>query len=229
MDLGLENKVALVTGAGSQTGFGKGIALSLAKEGCDIIVADVNLEKAKQTVTEVEAVGRNAIALQADITSDEEVNDLVKAGLNRFGKIDILVNNTGRVTTPAAIEATEDDWHININTNLKSAWYCIKAVLPGMIERNGGKIISLVSSSAVKGFSTASLHSAANAGIIGLTKALAPEVGYAGINVNAVMIPDPDSIDINAPEQQDIANVVIFLASDAARDLTSQIMLGDKW
>jgi len=229
MDLGLKNKVALVTGAGSQIGFGKGIALSLGKEGCDVIVVDIDLEAAKKTATELEALGRNAIALKADITSSEEVNAMVKAGLDKFGRIDILVNNTGRARMSPFTEATEEDWHINIDSNLKGTWYCCQAVLPQMLERKSGNIISLSSTTAVRGLSQASLYSAANAAVIGMTKALAPEVGFAGINVNVVMVPGMDDVDSSAPEQQDIANVVVFLASNAASDLTSQTMLTGAW
>ena len=262
MDLGLENKVALVTGAGSQTGFGKGISLALAKEGCDVIVADVNLEGAKQTVTEVEASGRKAIALKVDITSSDEVNKLVKAGLEEFGKIDILVNNAGRVTIPVAAEATEDDWHINIGINLKGTWNCTKAVLPGMIARKNGKIVSLAS--VIRNNFLTSLRTvagdegpfrsgstlclAAKAGIIGLTRSLAAEVGPYGINVNAIVPGLGDTglyteLGGLAPEAKngfastapirrlttpdDIGKAVAFLTSDAAEDITGQTIQVD--
>jgi 3-oxoacyl-[acyl-carrier protein] reductase len=229
MDLDLKNKVALVTGAGSKTGFGKSISLALAKEGCDVIVADADLEGAKQTAAEIEALGRNAIALKANIANSEEVDAMVKAGLDKFSKIDILVNNDGRNRTSPFIEATEEDWSINVDTNLKGTWHCMKAVLPQMIERKSGNIISLASSIGIKGIPQAALYGAAKAGIIGMTKALAPEVGFMGINVNVVMVPGMDDFDSGAPEQQDIANVVVFLASDAASDLTSQTMLTGAW
>jgi len=229
MDLGLKNKVALVTGAGSQTGFGKSIALSLGKEGCDVIVVDIDLEGAKKTAAELEASGCRALALKADITSAEEVDKMVKAGLDEFGKIDILVNNAGRARTSPFTEATEEDWHANIDTNLRAMWYCCRAVLPQMIERNSGNIISLSSTTAVRGLPQASLYSAANAAVIGMTKALAPEVGHKGINVNVVMVPGMNDVDSNAPEQGDIANMVVFLASNAASDFTSQTMLTGAW
>ena len=95
MDLGLKDRVALVTGAGSPIGFGKATALTLAKEGCDIIANDINGEEAEQTAAEVRALGRRAIAIKADVTRSAEVNEMVKKGLAEFGKIDILVNNAG--------------------------------------------------------------------------------------------------------------------------------------
>jgi NAD(P)-dependent dehydrogenase (short-subunit alcohol dehydrogenase family) len=229
MDLGLKNKVALVTGAGSQKGFGKSIALALAKEGCDVIVADADLKGAKQTAAEIEALGHNAIALKANISNSEEVNNMVKAGLDKFGRIDILVNNVGSARMSSCTEATEEDWRANIDVTLKGAWYCCQAVLPQMLERQSGNIICLSSTPAVRGLSQASLYSAANTGVIGMVKALAPEVGFKGINVNVIMVPGMNDVDSNAPEQQDIANVVVFLVSNAASDLTSQTMLTGAW
>jgi NAD(P)-dependent dehydrogenase (short-subunit alcohol dehydrogenase family) len=229
MDLGLKNKVALVTGGGGQTGLSKSIALYLGKEGCHVIVVDKDLEGAKKTAAELKALGGDALALQADVTNRGEVDAAVKAGLGKYGKIDILVNNAGRARMAAFTETTEEDWHINIDTHLKGMWHCCKAVIPHMIERKSGSIISLSSTTAVRGLPKASLYSAGNAAIIGMTKALAPEVGFAGISVNVVMVPDMDDVDSSAPEQQDIANVVAFLASEVAGDITSQTMLTGAW
>jgi len=262
MDLGLKNKVALVTGAGSQIGFGKGITLCLGKEGCDVIVVDIDLEGAKKTAAELEALGRNAIALKADITSSQEVDAMVKAGLDKFGKIDILVNNAGKARTPTLVEATEEDWHINVDVNLKGTWHCCRAVLPQMLERKNGKIVnvssvikySFVSSvrSMVKTGHPArtgsTLYLAAKAGIIGLTRSLAAEVGPSGINVNAIVPGLGDTglytelgglapmikefFSSNAPMRrlttpQDIGNTVVFLVSDNASDITGQTIQVD--
>jgi 3-oxoacyl-[acyl-carrier protein] reductase len=262
MDLGLENKVALITGAGSQIGFGKGIALSLAKEGCDIIVADVNIEGAKQTVAEVAGLGQEAIACKVDITNGDEVNNTVKAGLDRFGKIDILVNNAGKVTIPVAAEATEDDWDINVGINLKGTWNCSKAVLTGMIARKNGKIVSMasvvrnnfltslrtVAGDEVPFRSGSTLYLAAKAGIIGLTRSLAAEVGPYGINVNAIvpglgdtglytelggLAPEAkNGFALSAPIRRlttpdDIGKAVVFLVSSAADDITGQTIQVD--
>jgi 3-oxoacyl-[acyl-carrier protein] reductase len=229
MDVSLKNKVAIVSGAGSQTGFGRGIALALGKEGCNVIVVDMDLEGAKKTAAELKTLGRDVIALKADVTSSEEVNAMVKAGMAKFGKIDILVNNIGRTRMSPFTETTEEDWNINVDTQLKGMWYCCKAVLPHMLERKNGRIISLASTPAVRGLPGASLYSAGNTAIIGMTKALAPEVGFAGISVNVVMVPGTDDVDSNSPEQQDIANVVVFLASEAGSDITSQTMLTGAW
>ena len=129
MDLGLKGKVALVTGAGSQKGFGKAIAVTLAKEGCDIIVCDVDLEGAKQTAAEVKALARKAIALKADVTNSVEVNDSIKAALAEFGKINILVNNAGAITPlKSFVEKTEAEYNLDIDLNLKGTINVTKAV-----------------------------------------------------------------------------------------------------
>ncbi|UCD08026.1 MAG: SDR family NAD(P)-dependent oxidoreductase, partial [Dehalococcoidales bacterium] len=136
MDLDLKDKVALITGAGSQIGFGKGMAMALAKEGVDIIVCDMDLEGAEKTAEDVRETGRKAIALKMDITSTDDVKQGVEAALREFGKIDILINNAGVGTTPLPfVESTEKDWDININVNLRGTMNVTKAVLPQMIER----------------------------------------------------------------------------------------------
>ena len=178
MDLGLQGKVALVTGAGSQKGFGKGIALTLAKEGCDIIAADKDFEGVKQTVAEIEALGRRAMAFKTDVSISAEVIEMVSAALAGFGRIDILVNNAGVGSTPKPfIEKTEADWDNDININLKGVLYCTKAVLGQMISRKSGKIINIASGAGLTGLAGRSTYSAAKGGVIAFTKALAKEVG----------------------------------------------------
>jgi NAD(P)-dependent dehydrogenase (short-subunit alcohol dehydrogenase family) len=262
MNLGLKSKVALVTGAGSQIGFGKGIAFCLAKEGCDVIVVDMNLEGAQKTVAELKASGYKALALKADITSAEEVDKMVKAGLDEFGKIDILINNAGKVSIPTLVEATEEDWHINVDINLKGTWHCCRAVLPQMLERKSGKIVNVSSvirynfESSVRTMVEAgspsrtgsTMYLAAKAGIIGLTRSLAAEVGPSGVNVNAIVPGLGDtglytelgglapvvkqSFESSAPMRrmttpQDIGNAVVFLVSDAAGNITGQTIQVD--
>jgi 3-oxoacyl-[acyl-carrier protein] reductase len=242
MDLGLQGKVAMVTGAGSQIGFGKAIALALARDGCDIIATDIDLEGTQKTVAEVEALGRKAMALKADVTNSDEVNAMVKTALEKFGRIDILVNNAGTAKSVSLTDATEEHWHINVDINLKGTWYCTKAVLPQMLERKSGKIVNLSSGAARIGFVNSSLYCAAKAGIMGLTRALAAEVGPSGINVNGIAPGMSDTsfqIAIGATPKdkeffismvplrrlttpQDIANMVVFLVSDAASDITGQ-------
>src|SRR4030042_4906179 len=167
MDLGLKNKVAIVTGAGSQIGFGKGIALALAKEGCDLVIADLDLEGAKKTAAEIIALKRQAIAVKVNITKLSEVNDMVKTSLDKFGKVDILVNNAGTSTKPKPfLEMTEAEWDLDINTNLRGVLNCTKAILPHMLSRKYGKVINISSGVAVTGMPTEPVYAAAKAGII---------------------------------------------------------------
>ena len=245
MDLGLKGKVALVTGAGSQIGFGKGIVLTLAKEGCDIIVGDIDLKGAEQTAAEVKALGRKAIALKADVTSSAEVNDMVKAALAQFGRIDILVNNAGIGTPPKPfVESTEAEWDLGININLRAVMNCTKAVLPHMISRKSGKIVSMSSVAGLAGTPTGTIYGAAKAGVVNFTAGLALEVAESGINVNCIApglgatgfhpasgFP-PEYIEnvkkmaaagkTTTPEE--IGNTVAFLVSDVSKRITGQCL-----
>jgi len=245
MDLGLEGKVALITGTGSQIGFGKYIALTLAKEGCDIIGTDKDMEGANQTAAEVEALGRKSIALKADVTSSAEVNEMVKAALAKFGKIDILVNNAG-AGSPAKpfIDKTEEDWNFDLDLNVKGVFNCTKAVLPNMIERRSGKIVIMSSGAGKCGLPYHSTYSAAKGASIAFTKALALEVIDFGINVNCIApnIGDTNflvhskinreffkqAIEITpakrATTPQDVANAVAFLASDVSSYILGQAL-----
>ncbi len=250
MDLGLKDRIALVTGAGSQTGFGKGIALTLAVEGCDIIILDKDLEGARKTAAEVKALGRRAIAFEVDLTRSSEVNNAVDVALEEFGRIDILVNNAGQATPPKPFsEKTESEWDPDIDINLRSVLICTKAVLPQMLERKSGKIINTSSGVATMGLANSSIYSAAKAGVVAFTKSLAKEVIASGINVNSVSpgigdtgflrssnvlksveTPPEFTKHVNAdiPDgrmttPQDIGNMVAFLASDVSSDIVGQV------
>jgi NAD(P)-dependent dehydrogenase (short-subunit alcohol dehydrogenase family) len=250
MDLGLKGKVALVTGAGSQTGFGKGIALTLAKEGCSVIVIDKDFEGAQKTAAEIERLGREALALIADVTSSAEVNSAVKTALAKFGQIDILVNNAGASTPPKPFaEKTEEEWEPDIKLNLKAVFICTKAVLPQMLERKSGKIINISSGVGTMGLANSSIYSAAKAGVMAFTKALAKEVIGKGINVNSVSPGLGDTgflrsskvlktaetppefikhVNMDIPvgrmtTPQDIGSMVAFLASDVSSDIVGQV------
>ncbi len=243
MELGLKDKVALVTGAGSQIGFGKAIALTLAKEGCDIVIGDINMEGAEQTAAEVKALGRKAITAKADIRNNDEVQAMAKTALEQMGRIDILVNNAG--TPGAAPPGTEESWDLSVNINFKGTWYVTNAVIPHMRERKSGKIINFSSGVARSGIG--GLYSAAKEAVIGLTKTWARELGPLGINVNGIAPGMGDTgfqiLAHATPEQkenykatvpmrrltmpQDIANTVAFLASDVSADITGQTIQVD--
>ena len=248
MELGLEGKVALVTGAGSPVGFGWGIALTLAKYGCDVAVNDIDLEGVKKTAGDIEALGRKAMAIKADVTKVTEVKDMVKKALEQFGRIDILVNNAGRTTTPTPfVETPEQNWETVFNLNIYGVFHCSKAVLPQMIERKSGKIINIASGAGISGMPRCVHYGASKAAIIAFTKGLSKEVVASGINVNAVAPGVGDTkflVTGEFPEgelgravatvptrrsttPEDVGNMVAYLASDLARQVVGQTYLVD--
>lgn len=187
MDLGLKGKVAIVTGAGSQIGFGKAIAMTLAKEGCDIVATDVDLEGAKKTAADVEALGRKAIALKVDVTKMQDAVDMVDATLKKFGKVDILVNNAGACTPPKPfMKFVQTEWERDIAVNLNGTINCTRAVLPTMIEKKSGSIVSITSGAGIQGGMFTAGYSAGKAGIIAFSKCLSREQGANNIRFNLV-------------------------------------------
>jgi 3-oxoacyl-[acyl-carrier protein] reductase len=246
MDLGLEGKVALVTGAGSQIGFGKAISLTLAWEGCDVIVNDINLDDAIKTASEVEALGRRSLAIKADVTKKAEVQAMVEGALEEFGKIDILVNCAGGITMSGPFpEQKEEDWDKDIDLNLKGTLFCCQAVLPGMMERKYGKIVNISSGSAKLNHPVVSVYTMVKGSINIFTRNLATMVVGSGITVNCVspgwsltnfIKGDKEQIERNflpgtpigrGTEPQDIANAVAFLASDVSEDIVGQVICVD--
>jgi 3-oxoacyl-[acyl-carrier protein] reductase len=247
MDLGLQNKVALVTGAGSQIGFGKAAALTLAREGCDIVVIDKDRAGVEQTAAEIKDLKRKVIASGVDVTNRTEVNAIVEKAIREFGKIDILVNIAGATTPPKMfVDKTEEEWDRDLDLNLKGTLYCIKAVLPQMLTRKSGKIITIASINIIKGFPTTSIYAAAKSGISGFTRVLANEVAALGINVNCIAPGlgltnfmagggPPGGLDAviqaipkkRTTTPQDIANTVAFLVSDVSSDIIGQTISVD--
>ncbi len=246
MDLGLKDKVALVTGAGSQIGFGKAISLTLAGEGCDVAVNDINLEDAELTAAAVRELGRKSIAVRADVTKKEEVEKMVEKVLAEFGKIDILVNNAGGMTRGGPfLEQKEENWDKDIALNLKGAMFCSQAVLPSMTERKYGKILNISSSAPKMTFPGVSTYSIAKGANFIFTRGLAKQVISDGITVNSVAPgwaltnfdkTPPEKIIENftphtpigrATTTQDIANAVAFLVSDVSADIVGQVICVD--
>lgn len=233
----LTNKVAIITGAG--LGIGKGIAFKLAKENCSVVVSDINEADAKKVAEEI---GGNAVAIKCNVSKKEEVDNLINQAVKRFGKIDILVNNAGIYPYKAFLEMTEEDWDKVLNINLKSIFLCSQAAAKVMEE--GSKIIDISSIAAFVGFPQLSHYCASKGGINGFVRSLAIELAPKKINVNAVAPGAINTPGVAASEEmknqiistiplkrmgepEDIANAVLFLASDESSYITGQIIVVD--
>ncbi len=231
--------VAVITGAGK--GIGRAIALRLAKDGYKIAVCYNNSgAAAEKTAADIIAAGGTARAFRLDVTDSVNVNFVIADIENAFGEIAVLVNNAGIAEQSLFTDITDEMWHKMIDTNLGGAFYCARAVLPFMIHRKMGKIINIASIWGETGGSCEVHYSAAKAGIIGMTKALAKEVGPSGITVNCVSPGviltdmtshfDEDTMNtlkdetplgrIGTPE--DVAGAVAFLVSADADFITGQ-------
>ena len=239
----LKDKVALVTGGAR--GIGQAIALTFAREGADIVVADVNLEIAQKTCLEIEGLGRKALALEMDVTNYEKVEEGINKILDKMGNVDILVNNAGITKDNLLLRMSQADWDAVINVNLKGTFNCIKAVSRPMIKQRSGRIISIASIIGLMGNPGQANYAASKAGIIALTKTVAKELASRNINANAVA-PGFIQTEMTAklPEDikkkmleaiplaklgtpQDVANTCLFLASEESSYITGQVITID--
>ena len=180
----LEDRVALVTGGGR--GIGRGIVHQLAKAGADVAIGDVDLENAEKTAGEVAELGRSALVLELDVTDAESARAGVARVLERFGRLDVLVNNAGVVQDHLGAEITERDFDRCFEVNLKGIWIVSRAVAGHFEERGAGKIVNIASIAGRRGGGGLAPYSASKAGAISLTQSLASDLGRHGINVNAV-------------------------------------------
>ena len=242
----LEGRNAIVSG-GSQ-GIGTATSLELAREGANVCVLYRKHEgEAKQVVDEIKAMGRKAIHLACDIASFKDAERVVKDTLAAFGRIDILVNNAGMNWDGVCWKMTEEQWDRVIEVNLKGYFNFVRQVAPLFKDQKYGKIINITSINGIRGKFGQSNYSAAKAGIIGYTKALAKELGPFGVNVVAIapglietaMMSQNESRDkiidmamnemalkrIGLPE--DVATVIAFFASDKARHITGEVVKVD--
>lgn len=245
MDLGFKGKVALVTGAGSQIGFGKTIALLLVKEGCDTVaVTDINLEDAQKTAEELKKLGAKSIAVKADVTDQNEVQAMVKKVIDEYGKIDILCNVAGGIMGGGPLEQQKKEiWEKEIALNLYGTMLVTQAVLPYMKEKGYGAIVNISSGSTHKYDHGVGTYAMGKAAVDTFTKQLATVEAKTGIRVNAVAPgPSPTNF-IKAPDKQaivdmqaktipmgkgttpdDVAYATLFLASDLTGDITGQVL-----
>jgi NAD(P)-dependent dehydrogenase (short-subunit alcohol dehydrogenase family) len=243
MDLGFKGKIALVTGAGSQIGFGKAIALLLAKEGCDAVaVSDINLDDAKKTAEAVKALGKKSVAIKADVTKKAEVQEMVAKTLAEYKKIDILCNVAGAILGTGPFEKQSDElWDKEVALNFKGVMLVTQSVIIGMLERKYGKIIN-ISSGSIRAAFGVSVYSISKGAVEVFTRHLAKTVIGSGINVNCVapgwsltnfvkgdkeelkkrFLPGTPIGRGTTPE--DIANAVAYFASDISGDVAGQVL-----
>ncbi|MBC7955273.1 MAG: SDR family NAD(P)-dependent oxidoreductase [Cytophagales bacterium] len=194
MDLNLNGKVALVTGGGQ--GVGRRICIDLAAEGASVLVNDLFAERAEAVAKEINAAGGTARAAVADITNEASVDAMVAAGIEAFGAIDILVNNAGIIPErrekggmpPTFLKTVSPDWKKIVDLNVYGMLHCCKAVLPRMVARRHGKIVSIMSEAGRVGEAHLAVYSGAKAAILGFSKAIAQEHGRDCINVNVIAL-----------------------------------------
>jgi len=236
----LEGKVALVTG--SAQGIGRAIALNLAQGGARIVLTDMREAKLDEVVKEIEAQGGAAIRFVVDVTDREAVRKVVDQSLETWEKIDILVNNAGITRDSLVMRMKVEDWHAVLKTNLDGTFYCIQAVLPGMVRQRYGRIVSIASVVAQAGNVGQANYISSKAGIIGLTKGVAAEVARRNITVNAVApgfiaTPMTENLPPEIKEKMlsiipigrmgtdaEIATGVRFLVSEEARYITGHVL-----
>jgi len=243
--MNLQEKVAIITGAGG--GIGRGIALKFGSLGARVVVADLKLEGAKETISLLEKAGAKGLALGTDITDQAQVKEMFKATVDTFGKLDILVNNAGWDKIEPFVQNTSELWEKVIAINLQGPIFCIRAVLDHMIERKYGKIVNISSDAGRVGSSGEAVYSACKGGIIAFTKTIAREMARYRINVNCVC-PGPTETPLLAEltkgetgakiieamtkavpfrrlaKPEDISGAVAFLASDEAAFITGQTL-----
>jgi 3-oxoacyl-[acyl-carrier protein] reductase len=182
--MGLEGKVAIVTGAAQ--GIGRAIAETLARAGTDVIVVDLDMARAQETVSAVRAHGRRALAIKANVAEWADVQAMAEQVLAEFGRIDILVNNAGITRDGLLLRMKEEDWNLVLDVNLKWTFHCTKAVLPAMTKQRSGAMVNIASVVGVMGNAGQANYAASKAAVIGLTKTVAREYASRGITVNAV-------------------------------------------
>lgn len=242
----LEGRVALVTGAGK--GLGRAFCKRLAQEGADIVaVTRADMKGLEQTAKEVKDLGREVLVVQADVSSEADTKSMAEQAVEAFGRLDILVNNAAiyfGVTRAHFTDIQVDQWDRVMSTNVKGPWLCTRAVFPQMKAQGKGKIINLASEVFFTGSHGFAHYVASKGGVVGLTRALAVELGPHGICINAVApgftdteasrtIADVNKYDTTRTplkrlqQPEDLVGIVAFLASDESDFITGQTILVD--
>lgn len=240
----LAGRIAVVTGA--SRGIGRAIALRLAQDGCDVAFNYLrSREAAEQLAQEISGLGRQALAVQADVSNRDQVTEFFSQITERFGTVHVLVNNAGITRDRYLMNMEPADWHEVIETNLTGAYHCTKAVIIPMMKQRAGSIVTVSSTAALHGMPGTVNYAAAKAGLLGMVRALSTEVGRYGVRCNAVA-PGYISTEMisELPEKRreaalkqiplglfgealDVANAVRFLVSDEARYVTGQVITVD--
>ncbi len=238
--MSLRDRVAIVTG-GAQ-GIGKAIALSLAEAGANVVIAEIERERAEGVAEEIRSLGREALVCQTDVVNMSEVEEMVGKALDKFKRVDILINNVGIVRDSLLVRMKEEDWDKVLEVNLKGAFNCTRAVAKVMMRQRSGKIISISSVVGITGNIGQANYAASKAGLIGFTKSTARELSSRGITVNCVApgfirTPMTERLDKKRREEaiaeiplgrfgeaSDVARVVLFLSSDESSYITGQVI-----
>ncbi|MFC1779462.1 3-oxoacyl-[acyl-carrier-protein] reductase [Thermodesulfobacteriota bacterium] len=236
----LSDKVAIVTGA--SRGIGRAIALALAAQGAKVVASARNAEALTQLVEEIKAEGGDALAVVGDVALEDDANNLVKQAVEAYGQVDVFVNNAGITRDGLLLRMKNDDWDAVLDTNLKGAFLCTRAVAKVMSKQRSGRIINISSVVGEMGNAGQANYCASKAGLLGLTKSVARELARRNVTVNAItpgfitteMTEDmtekaqeamTEQIPLGRPgSAEDVANAVIFLASDQSAYITGQVL-----
>lgn len=236
----LSDKVAIVTGA--SRGIGRAIALALASQGAKVVASARNAEALAQLAEEIKAQGGDALAVVGDVALEDDANNLVKQAVEAYGQVDVFINNAGITRDGLLLRMKNDDWDAVLDTNLKGAFLCTRAVAKVMSKQRSGRIINISSVVGEMGNAGQANYCASKAGLLGLTKSVARELARRNVTVNAItpgfitteMTEDmtekaqeamTEQIPLGRPgSAEDVANAVIFLASDQSAYITGQVL-----